>query len=218
MTELYKLLSLETQKPIWGLEDAYFKDWGYLIKNAEEVCRAKKVKDKYILFNFASEQALIDVVKYIHTKDDLFAIAHINPMTYFLLWDIKREVIDEAKAKYNFDYILPPCASLEKTTMRDALMGSEIHLPKIPKPFKVYYPFYSDFWGEVYLSKLRFIGLYNKGKKYAFSFYSVSMFTYFASEAYKASKDTYIVCDKKLISAKEAKFITDTIGLTITRR
>ena len=221
MTKLYKFVTIVSELDFWRFNETYVTKDGYLWVNGKKICKQEGLS----LSHFASERKLKDLIKYMKEHRYHFNFLVDAPVYHFVWMSqwIRAYIIKELGVEniYPFERI-----TTNKKEAEEAILNvgeSEVYLTTMPplyflnddgdkdeKVLGIIKKTFSDEEGHV-------VANYFKDQNCATWFTSLQELGELCFRAKFYDIDVRLVCPKKLMSASQAKFIKDTIGLDITR-
>lgn len=221
MTKLYKFVTIVSELDFWRFKETYSTKDGYLGANGKKICK----QEGSSLSRFLSERKLKDLIRYMKEHRYRFNFLVDAPVYHFVWMSqwIRAYIIKEL----GVENVYP----LERITMNKKeaeeaisyLDESEVYLATMPP---LYFLNDDGDKDEKILSIIKKPFFYKEGHVVANYFKDQCCATWFTSlqelgeicfRAKFYDIDVRLECPKKLMSASQAKFIKDTIGLDITR-
>lgn len=221
MTKLYKFVTIVSELDFWRFKETYSTKDGYLWVQDKKICKQEGLS----LSHFASERKLKDLIKYMkehHYNFNFLVDAPVYHFVWMSQW-IRAYIIKELDIDSAYPLELITTNKKKAEEAISYVDESEVYLTAMPPLYWLYddgdkydkvlsiikKPF-SDEEGHV-------VANYMKDKGYATWFTSLQELGEICFRAKFYYIDVRLVCPKKLMSASQAKFIKDTIGLDITR-
>lgn len=221
MTKFYKFVTIVSELDFWRFNETYITKGGYLWVQDKRICKQEGMS----LSHFVSERKLKDLIGYMKEHRYHFNFLVDAPVYHFIwmsqwiigytakvfgiltIYPLELATADKKKAEEAISYIadskvylntMPPLYLLQDDGDEDNKVLGIIKKPLFYEEGHVVANYFKDQGCATWFTSLQELGeLCFRAK-----FYDI---------------DVRLVCPKKLMSASQAKFIKDTIGLDITR-